>query len=99
MRDPEDEREVREDRREEMRPLLQQLIRIGPTIFLGWMYPGLQRVGPWRRFAEGCHCNRATLELIRACGLELKDVQETSWRAMPPIVRPLITGAATKSEI
>ncbi|MFQ6394248.1 class I SAM-dependent methyltransferase [Nocardia sp. KC 131] len=55
--------------------------------------------GPWRRFAEGCHCNRATLELIRACGLELKDVQETSWRAMPPIVRPLITGAATKSEI
>ena len=41
-----------EARREEMRPLLQQLIRIGPTIFLGWMYPGLQRVGPWRRFAR-----------------------------------------------
>jgi cytochrome P450 len=41
-----------EARREEMRPLLQQLIQIGPTIFLGWMYPGLQRVGPWRRFAQ-----------------------------------------------
>jgi cytochrome P450 len=41
-----------ETRREEMRPLLQQLIRIGPTIFLGWMYPGLQRVGPWRRYAR-----------------------------------------------
>ncbi|MEV4128417.1 class I SAM-dependent methyltransferase [Nocardia sp. NPDC049707] len=53
---------------------------------------------PWRRFAEGCHCNRATLELIRACGLELDDVQETSWRRMPPIVRPLIMGAATKSD-
>ena len=25
-------------------------------------------VRPWRRFAEGCHCNRATLELIDACG-------------------------------
>ncbi|MFE3227552.1 class I SAM-dependent methyltransferase [Nocardia sp. NPDC059228] len=52
---------------------------------------------PWRRFAEGCHCNRATLELIRASGLELEDVQEMSWRAMPPIVRPLITGVATKN--
>ena len=41
-----------EGRREEMRPLLQRLIRIGPTIFLGWMYPALQRVGPWRRFAK-----------------------------------------------
>ncbi|WP_328406767.1 class I SAM-dependent methyltransferase [Nocardia sp. NBC_00403] len=53
--------------------------------------------GPWRRFAEGCHCNRATLELIRTCGLELGEVQEASWRAMPPIIRPLITGVATKS--
>lgn len=52
--------------------------------------------GPWRRFAEGCHCNRATLELIRASGLELKDVQEASWRGEPPIVRPLIQGMATK---
>jgi cytochrome P450 len=41
-----------EARREEMRPLLKQLIQIGPTIFLGWMYPGLQRVGPWRRFHQ-----------------------------------------------
>ncbi|MGW4534709.1 class I SAM-dependent methyltransferase [Nocardia sp. NPDC004340] len=55
--------------------------------------------GPWRRFAEGCHCNRATLELLRASGLKVEDVQEMSWRAMPPIVRPLITGVATKNEI
>jgi SAM-dependent methyltransferase len=54
--------------------------------------------GAWRRFAEGCHCNRATDELIRACGLELGHVQEASWRAVPPIVRPLITGVATKSD-
>ncbi len=50
--------------------------------------------GPWRRFAEGCRCNRATVELIRACGLELVAVRQGSWRAMPPIVRPLITGVA-----
>lgn len=41
--------EARVDR---LRPLLQELVRIGPVIFLGWMYPGLQRLGPWRRFAR-----------------------------------------------
>ena len=50
--------------------------------------------GPWRRFAQGCRCNRATAELIVACGLELEYVMEASWHAMPPIVRPLIAGLA-----
>jgi len=50
--------------------------------------------GPWRRFARGCRCNRATAELIVTCGLELEHVSETSWHAMPPILRPLIAGRA-----
>jgi cytochrome P450 len=41
-----------EARTAELRPLLHRLVRIGPTIFLGWMYPGLQYVGPWRRFMQ-----------------------------------------------
>jgi SAM-dependent methyltransferase len=49
---------------------------------------------PWRHFARGCRCNRATAELIATCGLVLDDVREGSWRAMPPIVRPLIAGRA-----
>ena len=49
---------------------------------------------PWRRFARGCRCNRATAELIATCGLALDDVHDASWRAMPPIVRPLIVGRA-----
>jgi ubiquinone/menaquinone biosynthesis C-methylase UbiE len=49
--------------------------------------------GPWRRFACGCRCNRATVELMRACGFEL-EVAEATWRAMPPIVRPLAIGRA-----
>jgi SAM-dependent methyltransferase len=52
---------------------------------------------PWHRFAEGCHCNRPTLELIRASGLELQGVRKAKWRAMPRIVRPLVTGIAAKS--
>ncbi|MBY8861413.1 class I SAM-dependent methyltransferase [Nocardia sp. CA2R105] len=52
---------------------------------------------PWRRFAQGCRCNRATLELIRASGLEVDEVQEATWQGMPvPIVRPLVIGTATK---
>jgi len=51
--------------------------------------------GPWRRFARGCRCNRATAELMLACGLNLDQAREGSWHGMPPIVRPLIAGRAT----
>jgi SAM-dependent methyltransferase len=50
--------------------------------------------GPWRGFARGCRCNRATAELIANCGLVIDDVHEAPWRAMPPIVRPLVAGRA-----
>ncbi len=49
---------------------------------------------PWCRFARGCRCNRATAELIVTCGLELADIRDAPWPAMPPIVRPLIIGRA-----
>ena len=49
---------------------------------------------PWRRFARGCRCNRATAELIVASGFELAERRYASWPAMPPIVRPLIIGSA-----
>ena len=48
---------------------------------------------PWQRFAEGCRCNRATLELMSACGFE-HQAQAAAWRLMPPIVRPLVIGKA-----
>ena len=49
--------------------------------------------GPWRRFAVGCRCNRATVALMEASGLEL-EVREASWSGAPPIVRPLVVGRA-----
>src|SRR6516164_11464374 len=35
--------------------------------------------GPWRRFAQGCRCNRATGELIATCGFKLEHVSEARW--------------------
>ena len=49
---------------------------------------------PWRRFAVGCRCNRETVALMEACGLELQ-VREASWTGVPPIVRPLVLGRAS----
>ena len=51
---------------------------------------------PWQRFAEGCRCNRATLELMDACGFR-HDARPAAWRAMLPIIRPLVIGRATVS--
>jgi ubiquinone/menaquinone biosynthesis C-methylase UbiE len=51
---------------------------------------------PWRHFAEGCRCNRATEQAIGHAGFDF-DVDPAAWRAMPPIVRPLIVGRATRA--
>ena len=56
-------------------------------------------LAPWCRFARGCRCNRSTAELMVNCGFELDDVEQASWHAMPPIVRPLITGRARPAAV
>jgi len=50
---------------------------------------------PWRGFAAGCRCNRPTVELMRDCGFTVA-ADGAAWRAMPPIVRPLMVGRATR---
>jgi ubiquinone/menaquinone biosynthesis C-methylase UbiE len=50
---------------------------------------------PWKRFAEGCRCNRATVQLIEAAGFSVQHRSGT-WRAMPAIVRPVVLGSATR---
>jgi ubiquinone/menaquinone biosynthesis C-methylase UbiE len=52
---------------------------------------------PWRRFARGCRCNRDTALLMSAHGFDVADISTASWRAMPPIVRPLIAGRAQRT--
>jgi ubiquinone/menaquinone biosynthesis C-methylase UbiE len=52
--------------------------------------------GFWLRFAEGCHCNRRTGELLASSGLQVA-VEETGRIAKEPrIVQPFIAGSATR---
>jgi SAM-dependent methyltransferase len=60
----------------------------------GWRR-ALQRrsVRPWAAFADGCQCDRPTLQTIEA-QMRIMSVESGSWRAMPAIVKPLVWGRA-----
>ena len=50
---------------------------------------------PWRAFAEGCNCNRATLDVLAGSALGVCEVERSTFPAMVPLIRPLATGSAT----
>jgi len=52
--------------------------------------------GPWRFLGDGCHCNRDTVSAINGAGFQLGDVDRGDLPKAPPLVRPLVTGTATK---
>jgi len=51
--------------------------------------------GPWHALACGCNCNRDLLASLAAGSFSVEDVRRESWRFMPPIVRPVVIGAAS----
>jgi ubiquinone/menaquinone biosynthesis C-methylase UbiE len=50
-----------------------------------------------RRVAHGCHCNRPTLDAVRAAGFEVTDLERDTLKHAPKWVRPLVVGAAQVS--
>jgi cytochrome P450 len=82
-----------EVRLEQMRPLLNRLVKIGPIVFLGWLYPGLQRVGPWRRFAR---LKEATDRLIHAEIADRRTVSDLSSRT--DVLSKLLVAAPEQSD-
>lgn len=52
---------------------------------------------PWGVIADGCNCNRETAQLLTDGGFDLTDVADDRWKRVPPLVKPLIVGTATKS--
>jgi ubiquinone/menaquinone biosynthesis C-methylase UbiE len=62
-----------------------------------WLVAGQDRLEkPWKRFAESCRCNRATAQLIEAAGFSVQHTSNGTWRAMPAIIRPIVSGSATR---
>jgi ubiquinone/menaquinone biosynthesis C-methylase UbiE len=49
---------------------------------------------PWAAIADGCRCNRRTIEMIEAGGFEVDLVSVADKALMPPIARPIVTGIA-----
>jgi ubiquinone/menaquinone biosynthesis C-methylase UbiE len=49
--------------------------------------------GPWKLFADGCHCNRDTLAAVEAAGFTLEGVSEDELPEAPPLIRPLVRGS------
>jgi ubiquinone/menaquinone biosynthesis C-methylase UbiE len=47
----------------------------------------------WALFAQGCQCDRQSLDLI-ASTFQVESLEHHTWRGMPPLVRPLVVGRA-----
>jgi ubiquinone/menaquinone biosynthesis C-methylase UbiE len=52
---------------------------------------------PWGVLGAGCHPNRDTLATIGASHLDVGEFRRDKLPKAPPIVRPLVVGAATKN--
>ena len=53
------------------------------------------RLAPaWRSFALGCRCNQDTLAIFERLPFRVTRTEWTQWRAMPPLVRPIVLGEA-----
>lgn len=50
--------------------------------------------GPWKKFADGCHCNRRTVPMLRENGFEVEIAAEMDKMAMFPMARPIVSGIA-----
>jgi ubiquinone/menaquinone biosynthesis C-methylase UbiE len=48
------------------------------------------------RIGNGCNCNRRTLETVTSAGFSIGELEHDTMRKAPPIVRPLIVGAAQR---
>jgi ubiquinone/menaquinone biosynthesis C-methylase UbiE len=77
----------------------------GQLLFLEHVRSDDARLARWQdrldglqvRVGHGCHCNRRTLERIEGAGFSIAELTQDRLRKAPPIVRPLVIGAATRT--
>jgi ubiquinone/menaquinone biosynthesis C-methylase UbiE len=77
----------------------------GRLLFLEHVRSDEPRLARWQdrlhglqfRLQHGCHCNRRTLDSIEGAGFRIAELTHDRMRKSPPIVRPLIVGAAGRT--
>jgi ubiquinone/menaquinone biosynthesis C-methylase UbiE len=53
--------------------------------------------GPWKLFADGCHCNRDTVAAIEASDFSLDGVEASELPKAPAsLIRPMVLGSAVR---
>jgi ubiquinone/menaquinone biosynthesis C-methylase UbiE len=89
---------------------LRELRRIlrpgGKLLFMEHVRSDDEKLARWQdrllplnvRLMHGCHCNRATLDGIRAAGFDVTELEHDTITHAPPFVRPLIIGVAERPE-
>lgn len=76
----------------------------GRLLFLEHVRADDERLARWqdrlngvqRAIAQGCNCNRSTLDEMAAAGFELARVERSRLPKAPPHVRPLVVGEALR---
>ncbi len=47
---------------------------------------------PWMKIADGCHCNRRTVPMLKANGFDVDVTAAQDKFPMPPVARPIVSG-------
>src|ERR1700739_1125645 len=87
--------EVRRVLKSEGRFLFIEHVRSDDPKLGGWQ-DRLRR--PWSWFGCGCQCNRRPGGHIRAAGFSLAELRQDKIPKAPPLVRPMIVGAAARCD-
>ena len=62
--------------------------------WLGAIQDRLRR--PWASLADGCQCNRRTVDMLRETGWTVDVSHVADGPLMPPVARPIVSGRARK---
>ena len=54
--------------------------------------------GPWAKLADGCQCNRRTVDSLEEAGWSVDISHVADGPLMPPVARPIVSGRARKRQ-